>query len=191
MIYGYARISSRSQEDGNGLEAQRVELAKAGAERIYEDVFTGTTMDRPAWDELCRSLEAGDTLVVAKLDRIARTSSGGFEAVKGLLSRGVSVNILNMGLVNDTPTGKLILNVMFAFAEFERDMIVSRMAEGKEIARQRDGYREGRPRADIDAELFALLRARVGSREISVREAARTLGVSESTWRRRCADVGA
>jgi len=191
MIYGYARISSRSQEDGNGLEVQRRKLVEAGAERVFEDVFTGTTMDRPAWDDLNAHLACGDTLVVAKLDRIARTSSGGFEAVKGLLSRGVSVRILNMGLVDDTPTGKLILNIMFAFAEFERNMIVERMAEGKEVARQRDGYREGRPRAEIDEELFASLREKVGAREITVREAARALGVSESTWRRRCADVAA
>ena len=191
MIYGYARISSRSQEDGNGLEVQRRKLVEAGAERVFEDVFTGTTMNRPAWDELNGLLSEGDTLVVAKLDRIARTSSGGFEAVKELLSKGVSVHILNMGLVDDSPTGKLILNIMFAFAEFERNLIVERMAEGKEIARQRDDYREGRPRTTIDEDLFADLREKVKAHKMSVKEAASVLGVSESTWRRRCADVAA
>jgi DNA invertase Pin-like site-specific DNA recombinase len=184
-ILGYSRISSRSQEDGNGLEAQRRELREAGAERIYEDVFTGTVMDRPAWDAVCAELMPGDTLVVARLDRIARTAAGGVEAVRGLLSRGVSVNILNMGLVDDSTVGRLILNIMFAFAEFEHDLIVERMAEGKGIARQREGYREGRPRAEVDEALLAELCRKVDSGDISARAAARELGVSERTFRRR------
>lgn len=191
MIYGYARVSSRSQEDGFGLEVQRAKLRDAGAERVFEDVFTGTTMDRPAWDELCGLLAAGDTLVVAKLDRIARTAAGGCAAVRDLVERGISVRVLNMGLVEDTPVGRMMLTVMFAMAEFERDMIVERLADGKAEARQRDGYREGRPCANVDEELFADLREKVGAREITVKEAARTLNVSESTWRRRCADVAA
>lgn len=190
-VYGYARVSSKSQEDGFGLEVQRAKLVEAGAQEVFEDVFTGTTMERPAWDALDSVLADGDTLVVAKLDRIARTSSGGFEAVKALLARGVAVHILNMGLVDDTPTGKLILNIMFAFAEFERDMIVERLAEGKAAARQREGYREGRPRAEMDAALFAELSAQVDAGEVSGREAARRLGVSDSTFRRRMAERGA
>ena len=190
-VYGYARVSGRSQEDGFGLEVQRRKLAEAGAERVFEDVFTGTTMDRPAWDELDGLLAAGDTLVVAKLDRVARTAAGGCAAVRDLVERGVSVRVLNMGLVEDTPVGRMMLTVMFAMAEFERDMIVERMAEGKALARAREGYREGRPRAEVDAALFADLREKVGAGEMTVREAARELGVSESTWRRRCADAAA
>lgn len=190
-VFGYARISSRSQEDGFGLEVQRGKLMEAGAERVFEDVFTGTTMDRPAWDELYPMLGAGDTLVVAKLDRIARTASGGCAAVRDLVDRGVSVRVLNMGLVEDTPVGRMMLTVMFAMAEFERDMIVERLSEGKAAAKLKEGYREGRPRAEIDDGLFAELREAVGSGAVTVRDAARRLGVSESTWRRRCADVGA
>lgn len=184
-IYGYARVSTRTQEDGFGLEVQRAKLREAGAERIFEDVFTGTTMDRPAWDGLDSLLADGDTLVVAKLDRIARTSSGGFDAVKALLARGVAVHILNMGLVDDTPTGKLILNIMFAFAEFERDMIVERLADGKAAARRRDGYREGRPRAEVDDAALAEQVRMVEAGETSRRAAARELGISEATFRRR------
>lgn len=190
-VYGYARVSSRSQEDGFGLEVQRAKLLEAGAERVFEDVFTGTTMDRPAWDELYPMLACGDTLVVAKLDRIARTASGGCAAVRELVDRGVSVRVLNMGLVEDTPVGRMMLTVMFAMAEFERDMIVERLSEGKAAARLKEGYREGRPRAEVDAELFAELRGMVSCGEITVREAASALGVSESTWRRRCADAAA
>lgn len=190
-VYGYARVSSKSQEDGFGLEVQRGKLLEAGAERVFEDVYTGTTMDRPAWDEVESLLSEGDTLVVAKLDRIARTAAGGCAAVRDLVDRGVSVRVLNMGLVEDTPVGRMMLTVMFAMAEFERDMIVERLSEGKAAARLKEDYREGRPRAEIDAALFAELRDMVAAGEITVVEAAAALGVSESTWRRRCADVAA
>lgn len=187
-VYGYARVSSRSQEDGFGLEVQRGKLLEAGAERVFEDVFTGTTMDRPAWEELESLLADGDTLVVAKLDRIARTASGGCAAVRELVDRGVSVRVLNMGLVEDTPVGRMMLTVMFAMAEFDRDMIVERLSEGKAAAKLKEGYREGRPRAVIDEGRFAELCASVDAGEITAREAARSLGVSERTWRRRRAE---
>ena len=192
MIYGYARISSRSQEDGNGLEAQRFELVAAGAERVFEDVFTGMTLDRPQWDELDAMLAPGDTLVVAKLDRIARNGLEGARAVRDLLDRGVSVRVMNIGLIEDTSFGRMMLMVMFAMAEFEHDLIVDRMAAGKEIARQREGYREGRPRAEIDETHFSQLVVEVEEGRTSVRNAAKTLGVSERTFRRRRAEhVGA
>lgn len=167
------------------MEVQRAKLREAGAERVFEDVFTGTTMDRPAWDELDALLCGGDTLVVAKLDRIARTASGGCAAVRDLVDRGVSVRVLNMGLVEDTPVGRMMLTVMFAMAEFERDMIVERLSEGKAVARQREGYREGRPRAVIDEGELVELCGKVDAGEISGREAARRLGVSDATFRRR------
>lgn len=184
-VYGYARISSRSQEDGNGLEAQRRMLLAAGAEEVYEDVFTGMTLDRPRWDELDSLLRCGDTLIVIKLDRIARNGLEGARAVRDLVDRGVSVRVLNMGLIEDTPVGRLMLMVMFGMAEFEHDLIVERMAIGKEIARQREGYREGRPRAELDPELFGRLCAEVDSGAMSARAAALELGVSERTFRRR------
>lgn len=184
-VYGYARVSSRSQEDGFGLEVQRAQLVAAGAEKIYEEVYTGTTMDRPKWDELFSLMVPGDTLVVAKLDRIARTASGGCAAVRDLVERGIAVRALNMGLVEDTPFGRMVLTVMFAMAEFDRDMLVERMAEGKAAARKRPGYREGRPRLVIDEEAFSKLARMHAAGKISGREAARRLGVSERTWRRR------
>lgn len=185
VVYGYARVSSRSQEDGFGLDVQRSKLVEAGAERVYEDVFTGTTMDRPAWDELCAALSAGDTLVVAKLDRIARTASGGCAAVRDLVDRGVSVRVLNMGLVEDTPVGRMMLTVMFAMAEFDRDMIVERLSEGKAAARSKPGYREGRPPKEFDEGLFDELRPRIETGELSRRRAAEMLGVSARTLGRR------
>lgn len=182
--YGYARVSSRGQASyGNGLDAQRQALVEAGAERIYEDVWTGTTMDRPEWDALVSTATRGDTIVVTKLDRIARTAIGGIEAVRALVDAGVSVRILNMGLVEDTPVGRLMLTVMFGMAEFERDVIAERMAEGKAVARSREGYREGRP-PKLDPGRFAETRARVEAGELTVARACEELGVGRSTWYR-------
>ena len=123
MIYGYARVSSAGQAiDGNSLEAQSELLKANGAQKIFSDVYTGTKLHRPELDKLMAEIQPGDTLIVAKLDRIARSVKGGIEIIDSLLAKDVSVNILNMGLMNNTSTGKLIRNVMLAFAEFERDM---------------------------------------------------------------------
>ncbi len=127
MIYGYARVSTRGQaKDGNSLEAQENALRSVGASEIYADAFTGTKTHRPELDKLMAVMQAGDTLVVTKLDRIARSATQGIELVQKLLDRGITVHVLNMGLLDNTPTGKLIRNIMLAFAEFERDMIVER-----------------------------------------------------------------
>lgn len=85
-------------------------------------------------------------MVVTKLDRFARSTVDAIQTVRTLFDKGVRVHILNMGIVEDTVTGRLIFNIMSSFAEFERDMIVERTQEGKLIAKQRPDFREGRPR---------------------------------------------
>lgn len=142
MKYGYARVSTSGQD----LEVQIQQLKSAGCDEIYSEHFTGTKTDRPQFNELLSKLQTGDTLVVAKLDRIARSATQGSDLVKELLAKGIAVHILNMGYMDNTPASKLIRNIFFAFAEFERDMIVERTQEGKAIAKQRDDFREGRPR---------------------------------------------
>lgn len=146
MIYGYARVSTKGQaKDGNSLEAQEQLLRENGATEIYKDAFTGTKAHRPELDKLLSKIKSGDKLIVTKLDRVARSASQGIELVNTLLDKGVTVHILNMGMMDNTPTGKLIRTIMLAFAEFERDMIVERTQEGKAIAKQRDDFKEGRP----------------------------------------------
>lgn len=186
MIYGYCRVSTKGQEaHGNGLDVQRRAVQAAGAQDIRCEAFTGTTMERPEWTRLVDEVQAGDTIIVAKLDRIARTSSGGFEAVKSLLSRGVAVHILNMGRIDDTPTGRLILSIMFAFAEFDRDMVVERMAAGREAARKRPGYKDGRKPLQIDQMALTQEVDNYLHGNVSTRAAAKSLGISERTFRRR------
>ncbi len=147
MVYGYCRVSTNMQaKDGNSLEVQEKLLKENGAEEIYSDAFTGTKAHRPELDKLLDKLQQGDKLVITKLDRIARSAAQGTELIQTLLDNGITVHVLNMGLMDNTPTGKLIRNIMLAFAEFERDMIIERTQEGKAIAKKQPGFREGRPR---------------------------------------------
>lgn len=151
MIYGYARVSTKGQaKDGNSLEAQEKALKAAGATEVYKDAFTGTKRERPQLTELLNKVNKGDKIVVTKLDRVARSAAQGMELIDELLNKGVSVHILNMGELNNTPSGKLIRNVFLAFAEFERDMIVERTQEGKAVAKENavargQKFKEGRP----------------------------------------------
>lgn len=180
VIYGYARVSSRGQaKDGNSLEVQEKELKAAGAEILYTDVYTGTTTVRPELDKLIRELRAGDTIIVTKLDRIARSVQQGIGLIDELVRKGVKVNVLNMGMLDNTPTGKLIRNVMLCFAEFERDMIMQRTREGREIARQNPNHREGRKRTYTDEQIKHALELLKGS--YSYNDVAKMTGISKST----------
>jgi DNA invertase Pin-like site-specific DNA recombinase len=141
MKYGYARVSTVHQD----LESQLQALENENCNKIYSEKFTGTKAERPQFQELLSKLDVGDTLVVTKLDRFARSAVDAMQIIKKLFEKGVKVHVLNMGLVENTPTGRLIFNIMSSFAEFERDMIVERTQEGKAIAKQREDFREGRP----------------------------------------------
>ncbi|MEG0898490.1 MAG: recombinase family protein [Oscillospiraceae bacterium] len=182
MIYGYGRVSTTGQaKEGNGLEVQQRMLNENGAKKIYLDAYTGTKMHRPELDKLMSVLESGDTLIVTKLDRIARSAVDGAKLIEKLIEMGVSVNVLNMGAMNNTPTGKLIMNVFFAFAEFERDMIIQRTQEGKDEKRRTDpNYKDGRKKIIIDNFSKYLDRQRKG--EITVNECCTELGISRGTF---------
>ncbi|MEX5519768.1 recombinase family protein [Bacillus cereus] len=141
MKYGYARVSTVSQE----LEAQLTALENEGCDNIYSEKFTGTKSDRPQLQEVLSILKEGDTLVVTKLDRLARNTVEGIEIVKGLFSKGVRVHVLNVGLLEDTTMGRFFLTTLLAVAEMERNLIVERTQEGKAIAKQKPDFKEGRP----------------------------------------------
>ena len=183
MLYGYARVSTKGQaRDGNSLEDQTKKLREAGAEEIYVDSFTGKRLDRPEFDKLKEKLQEGDTLIVTKLDRIARSATQGSELVQSFISDGIKVHVLNMGFMDNSPTGKLIMNVMFAFAEFERDMIIQRTSEGKEIARSRADFREGRPKVEVDIETFKKLSQEQEDGTKTVKECCEVLKIAKTTW---------
>lgn len=147
MIYGYARVSTTGQaQNGNSLEVQKEELKEAGAEKIFSDVFSGSKNSRPELNKLLKVIQSGDILIITKLDRIARSLIQGVQLLENLSGRGIIINVLNVGVIDNSPTGRLIRNIMLSFSEFEHDMIVQRTQEGKAIARQKENYREGRPK---------------------------------------------
>ena len=187
MIYGYARVSGKTQERyGNSLDDQEVLLRGAGCEKIYRDSYTGTKIDRPEFTKLLNVLKRGDTLVITKLDRFARSAADGAKTLEALVARGVDVNILNMGKADNTPMGKLMIHIMFSFAEFERDMIVERTSAGKARAKERDAnWREGRKRLEVDESEFEKFREKQKGGEMTVDECCEALGISRATWYRR------
>lgn len=180
MIYGYARVSTKGQaKDGNSLDAQERTLRENGAQEIYKDSFTGTKAHRPELDKLLEVIGDGDTLIITKLDRMARSATQGIELINKLLDRGVKVHILNMGIMDNTPSGKLIRTVMLAFAEFERDMIVERTTEGKAIAKLNEDFREGRPKVYKKAQVNQALELLDSGK--TYKEVCEIMGMSKST----------
>lgn len=193
MRYGYGRVSSKGQRlYGMSLEDQVEHLKAQGiAEKnIKLDTCTGTKMDRPKFNEILSLLKPGDELVVCKLDRFARTAPEGAMLVRDLVERGVKVNILNMGVADNTPMGKVMVTVMLAFAEYERDMIVERTSMGKAYKREHDpAWREGRKRKEIDHEQFRNLAQKQKDGLVTVADCCRELGVSKATWYEKLKEV--
>lgn len=179
MIIGYARVSTKSQEDNNSLELQEKMLKDAGAEKIYKEVFTGATMDRPQFTKMEKQLKFGDTLVVCKLDRFSRSTEQGIRKIEELAKRGIKINILNMGVVDlSNPIGKMMLTILLSFSEYEKSCIVERMKEGKQVAKQKEGFREGRPPKDKEVIERAIEMKRNGA---TVKEITASTGVGKAT----------
>ena len=142
MKYGYARVSTRHQD----LEGQLRQLEEERCDKVFFEKITGTKSNRPEFQKLLEEIQTGDTLVVTKLDRFARSTQDALNTIKYLFEKGVRINVLNLGIIENTSTGRLIFTIFSAFADFERDLIVERTQEGKEIAKQRPGFKEGRPK---------------------------------------------
>lgn len=150
-----------------------------GCDEVIEEQYTGTTKERPQLDALLSRLNSGDTLVVNKLDRLARSAIEGAYLIKELTYNGIRVNILNMGEVDDRPQDRLMLHILLAFADFKRDMIVKRTQAEKAIARTKAGFREGRPPIDKARKNAAVDMIINGGK--SYKEAEAAVGISKST----------
>jgi DNA invertase Pin-like site-specific DNA recombinase len=177
MKYGYARVSTRHQD----LEGQMRQLEEEHCDRIYFEKITGTKNDRPEFQKLLQEIQTGDTLVVTKLDRFARSTQNALNTIKFLFEKGVKINVLNLGVIENTSTGRLIFTIFSAFADFERDLIVERTQEGKEIAKQRPGFREGRPKKFSQQQISLAMRL---LEEHSYTEVEKMTGISKSTLTR-------
>ena len=131
MKYGYARVSTSDQK----LENQIDLLKSAGADKIFQEKYTGTTTQRPEFQKLLNELKVNDTLIVTKLDRFARNTTEALELIQKLFKQNIKVNILNMGVIDNTPTGQLIFTIFSAFAQFESDPFFPRTREDKSYDR--------------------------------------------------------
>lgn len=185
IIYGYARVSTVKQD----LSSQVSDLKNAGATIIYRDKFTGTTADRPEFDKLMAKIESGDTLIVTKLDRLARNTQDALNIVKQLNAEGIILRVLNIGTIDNSPSGRLIFTVFSAFAEFERDLIVSRTQEGKAWAKANNpNFRDGMPRKYGKEQIDFAWKLHTQD-HMSYSEISKKLGMSKATVYRRFREI--
>ncbi len=175
MLVGYARVSTQDQKPGLQIDA----LSRAGCEKIFEEKASGAQRERPQLVAALDYMREGDTLVVWKLDRLARSLKQLIETVEMLEERGVNFRSLTESIDTTTPTGRLAFHVFAALAEFERSVIRERTSAGLRAARER-GRVGGRPRSLTDADIAAA-RALLADPSITAREVARRIGVSVST----------
>ncbi len=178
MKFGYARVSTTNQS----TDAQIQTLKEYGCDKIFSDTSTRRNLDRDGLNNLLKTIKKGDMLVVTKLDRLAGNTREALSLIEKLFNEGIEINILNLGVINNSTTGKLIFTVFSAFAEFEVDLIKERMLEGKEIARKNPSYKEGRPNKYSPEKIehaLSLLKTH------TYKEVERMTGISKSTLIRK------
>ncbi len=169
MILGYARTSTFDQKAG--IEAQLKELTTAGCEKIFSEQVSSVDMvARKKLVEALEYLRDGDTLVVTKLDRLARSVGHLMELLDVLKAKGAHLRILSMGIDTGTATGKLMLTVLGGVAEFEREIMLERQREGIAKAKAAGKYKGRQPTARAKAaEVKQLHDEGVGATEIAKR----------------------
>jgi len=175
VLVGYARVSTQDQKPELQLDA----LTAAGCEKVFEEKASGAQRDRPQLQAAIDYMRAGDTLVVWKLDRLARSMKQLIETVEGLDARGIGFRSLTEAIDTTTPGGKLVFHIFGALAEFERSIIRERTKAGLASARAR-GRLGGRPPA-LSPEDLAAARALLSDPDITVDAVAQRLGVAPST----------
>ena len=178
-IIAYTRVSSKGQLDNNSLEQQKQEILNRYSNAIiYKEQYTGTTIHRPIFDMIISELDSGDTLVVCKLDRLARNTIDGIEIVQKLFDKGIAVHVLNVGLLENTSMGKFFLTTLLAVAEMERNTIIERTQNGKAIAKTKAGFKEGRPKGYTPKQISNALQM---LKDNSYKEVSEITGISKST----------
>lgn len=159
---GYARVSTA----GQSLDAQLAALS--GCEKIFQEKISGAKDDRPELQAMLEWVREGDTVVVTKLDRLARNTRHLLDVSEYLQSKGVALNILNIGINTATPTGKLMLTMIGAIATFEREMMLERQAEGIAFAKLKGRYKGRKPTArNKSKEVIDMLAQGISKPEIS------------------------
>lgn len=176
-LIGYARTSTAEQLAG--LEAQVRDLRAAGCDRIFRE-HASAVGERAEFDAALGCLSVGDTLVICKIDRLARSTMALWRIVEQLNDAGIGLRILNLGgetVDTKSATGRLILTIFAGFAQFEREMMLERQREGIIKAKAEGKYRGRKPTARVHADDIARLRGE----GYTVSEIARQVGVSRGS----------
>jgi DNA invertase Pin-like site-specific DNA recombinase len=155
MLVGYARTSTLEQEAG--LEAQLRDLQQLGCEKVFQEQASSVGR-RTELERALEFLREGDVLVVTKLDRLARSVIHLGQIISALEAKGVGLRILAMGVDTNTPTGRLMVNVLASVAQFEREMMLERQREGVEKAKTAGKYKGRKPTAKAKAAEIMRLR---------------------------------
>jgi DNA invertase Pin-like site-specific DNA recombinase len=174
-LVGYARVSTTDQDPALQLDA----LNSAGCTRVFIDKASGVLRERPELTNALDYLRPGDTLVVWRLDRLARSLKNLIDTVADLEQRQIGLRSLQESIDTRSSTGRLVLHVFGALSQFERELIVERTQAGLAAARAR-GRNGGRPRVLVGEKLEAA-RHMYESKEYAVATIARTIGVSRAT----------
>ncbi|OOG28809.1 recombinase [Thioalkalivibrio denitrificans] len=175
MLIGYARVSTQDQDPALQLDA----LHAAGCDRVFTEKASGAQRDRPELLAALDFMRPGDTLVVWRLDRLARSIKQLIETVESLGERNIGFRSLTEAIDTTTSGGKLVFHIFAALAEFERAIIRERTVAGLQAARAR-GRRGGRPPALTEKDLTAAT-AMLADETITAEDVAKRLGVSPST----------
>ena len=176
MLIGYARTSTLDQTAG--LAAQERDLHQAGCDKVFtEQVSSVDVTARQKLTEALEFIREGDTLIVTKLDRLARSVAHLHEILTVISKKGAALKILDMGIDTSTPTGKLMLNIMGGVAEFERSIMLERQREGIAKAKAQGKYKGRKPTAMAHADKVKQLHAD-GKTALQIAEA---VGISRAS----------
>lgn len=181
MIFGYARVSSLDQN----LDTQIEKLREANVDKIVSEKVSGVSLEREKLDDLLNMLVKGDTLIVARMDRLGRNTKQLLELVEHLEKKGVFLNILDLGIDTSKPTGKFILTVMSAFAELDRTMIKEKQTAGIELAKRKGVYKGRRKKYNKQHKGIQHALHLRKTTNMSVNEICEITGISRATFYRR------
>ena len=178
MKVGYVRISTKEQNTAR----QDVLMEQLGVEKVYTDKTSGKSMDRPELHKMLDFVREGDTLVVESFSRFARNTRDLLDLTDTLKQKGVQFISQKENIDTESIAGKLMLVLFAALAQFERENLLERQAEGIAVAKA-EGRMKGRPKKAEESFEDVYLEVKAGKKSAS--QGARELGIARSTWYRK------
>ncbi|MPR37198.1 recombinase family protein [Salmonirosea aquatica] len=177
QTFGYARVSTADQNTDTQIDA----LQEYGCDRIFQEKISGLSVQRPALDKMLSLLRPGDTVVVSRFSRLGRSRDHLISLIGSFCQRGIIFKALDLGIDSATPSGKLVIGIFAALAEYDREMILEKTRAGQLLAKAR-GKHIGRP-SGVNRENYTKVRKAL-EKGLSVNEIANLTGISLSSVKR-------